>query len=123
MLADIILVAHFSFIIFIVGGFLIIWIGKIFSWHWVRNHWFRIIHVSAMAFVALQTLAGLACPLTLWENKLRGGKAYSGGFIEHWLHKIMFYECSRSTFIATYIAFLLLILVTFIFVPVKKNNL
>ena len=122
MLADIILVTHFSFIIFIVGGFVLIWIGKLCSWQWIKNFWFRAIHVSAMALVILQTLVGLACPLTVWENQLRSANAYSGGFIEHWLHKIMFYDFSRTVFIVAYIVFLLLILLTYLFVPMQKKS-
>jgi len=121
MLADIILVIHFLYVVFIVGGFVLIWTGKLFQWRWVRNLWFRIIHVAAMALVVAESMVGIMCPLTIWEDQVRGGSTYEGVFIAHWIHKIMFYELSTTIFAIIYIVFLLVIILTFIFVPVQKK--
>lgn len=86
--ADAILAAHVFFVAFVVFGLLLILIGKLRAWHWVRNPWFRLAHLAAIAVVVLQSWFSVICPLTIWEMALReraGGAVYSGSFIAHWL--------------------------------------
>jgi hypothetical protein len=73
LLADALLVVHFAIAAFILGGLIAVWVGAALAWGWVRNPWFRYLHLGAIAFVALEALAGIACPLTVWEDLLRGG--------------------------------------------------
>ena len=73
MMADVLLVVHFLIVAFIVGGLLLVWIGAALGWRWVRNPWFRYLHLGAIAFVAAEALFGVMCPLTVWEDTLRGG--------------------------------------------------
>ena len=49
--ADIILLLHVLFVAFVVIGLLLIFIGKIRYWLWIRNPWFRLIHLAAIAVV------------------------------------------------------------------------
>ncbi|HVQ62262.1 MAG TPA: DUF2784 domain-containing protein, partial [Burkholderiales bacterium] len=70
MIADVILVVHALFVLFVVGGFVLILVGA-GSWGWVRNRTFRILHLAAIAFVTGEALLGVTCPLTLWEDWLR----------------------------------------------------
>ena len=83
ILADIIVVLHFSFICFvIVGGLLVL------RWQWVL--W---IHLPVVLWGALVELMSWVCPLTPLENWLRraaGGQGYSGGYIEHYLIPIIY---------------------------------
>lgn len=72
LLADAVLVVHTLFVLFVVGGFVLIWIGHWRSWRWIRNARFRGLHLAAITFVALESLVGLSCPLTMWEDALRG---------------------------------------------------
>ena len=72
-LSDLILAAHFLVAAFITGGLILVWIGAWRKWGWARNRWFRYLHLATIAFVALDALAGIACPLTVWEDSLRGG--------------------------------------------------
>jgi len=59
--------------------------------------------------VAAESLAGIVCPLTIWENNLRllaeGGEPYEGSFVQHWLRRVMFFEASESTFTILYVLF------------------
>ncbi len=71
-IADAVLVVHFAFVAFVIGGLALIWIGKTLRWGWVRNFWFRIAHLGAIAFVALEAVIGVACPLTVWEYPAAG---------------------------------------------------
>jgi len=69
-LADAVLFVHVLFVLFVVGGFALILAGA-GRWGWVHNRAFRIAHLAAIVFVAVETLLGFTCPLTLWEDVLR----------------------------------------------------
>ncbi len=120
-LADAVLGLHFGFVVFVVGGFLLIWVGLVFRWSWVRNFYFRLGHLLAMGLVAAEALGGLSCPLTAWEDQLRWmageGQRYAGSFIQHWMHRLIFYEASDRTFALLYVAFFTLILLSVGLVP------
>ncbi|MDX1392780.1 MAG: DUF2784 domain-containing protein [Gemmatimonadota bacterium] len=83
LLADTVLVVHFLFIAFVVGGgFLAI--------RWRRVTW---LHLPAAVWGAAIEFFGWVCPLTPLENHLRrlGGQAgYTDGFIEHYLMPLVY---------------------------------
>jgi hypothetical protein len=109
LLADAILILHFAFVVFVVTGLLVIWIGWVCGWGFVRNFWFRLAHLLAIGMVAVESLAGIVCPLTTWENQLRllagGGARYEGSFVQHWIHRVMFFEANENTFTLVYVLF------------------
>ena len=37
LLADVVLVLHFAYVLFVVGGLVAIWLGCALGWRWVRN--------------------------------------------------------------------------------------
>jgi len=118
ILADGMLVAHFAFVVFVVVGFLLILIGLAADWNWVRNRYFRLAHLAAIAVVVLQAWAGRICPLTLWENILRqraGQETYTETFVQHWLHRLLFYEAEPWVFTAIYTVFGALVLLVWWF--------
>ncbi|MCX7824813.1 MAG: DUF2784 domain-containing protein [Verrucomicrobiae bacterium] len=112
--ADAVLMVHFAFVAFVVLGLVLIWIGHFRRWSFVRNFWFRIAHLLAIGIVAGESLLDIVCPLTTWEAQLRllagGGQRYEGSFIQHWVHRIMFYEASETTFAVIYVLFFLAVL-------------
>jgi hypothetical protein len=116
-LADLVLLVHFSFVVFVVVGLVLIWAGYFRGWAFVRNPWFRLAHLAAMGLVVAEALGGLTCPLTTWEADLRWrsgeGQRYEGSFIQHWVHRLMFFEASESTFTVIYAVFFLLIALSF----------
>jgi len=124
VLADLVLIAHAAFVLFVVLGLLLIWVGGWRKWGFVRNVWFRTIHLAAMGVVAAESLVGFVCPLTTWENQLRilagSGERYEGSFIQHWLHQVLFHEFSGGVFTLAYILFLLLVALSFWWVPVRR---
>ncbi|HKK06678.1 MAG TPA: DUF2784 domain-containing protein [Gammaproteobacteria bacterium] len=106
--ADVVLIAHVAFVAFVVFGLVLIWLGKLLRWGWVRNPWFRLVHLAAIVFVVLESWVGMACPLTSWEMELRqgaGGATYTGSFIAHWLDKILYYQFPAWVFVVAYTAF------------------
>ena len=84
-LADLVLLIHFAFIVFvIVGGF--------FASRWRRLPW---VHLPAVAWAVVLEFSGWICPLTPLENSLRrasGEAGYAGGFLEHYLVQVVYPE-------------------------------
>ena len=107
-LADGVLVLHALIVLFIVGGFLLILIGRVRDWRWISNRAFRRIHLAAIAVVVLQAWAGRLCPLTSLESALRirgGASPYSETFIQHWLHQFLFFDAPMWVFAVAYTLF------------------
>ena len=83
VLADLVLVLHLAFVVFVVlGGFLVL--------RWPKLAW---LHLPVVVWGVWIELSGRICPLTPLENSLRerGGEAgYSGGFIDHYITALMY---------------------------------
>ena len=120
MIADAILVVHFAIVIFIIGGLLGVWIGAAARWRWIRNGWFRYAHLAAIAFVAAEALIGMACPLTVWEDALRGG-ARPDSFVGRWVRWLVFYDAPEWVFTAAYVAWAAATLLTLRVVPPRRR--
>jgi len=84
-LADLVLLTHASFVLFVVlGGFLV--------WRWPRLVW---LHAPAVVWGVVVEVAGWPCPLTPLENQLRlaaGEAGYTGGVVDHHLGPILYPE-------------------------------
>ena len=116
MLADIVLIIHFLFVVFVVVSLPLIWMGRWMRLNFVRNLRFRLAHIAAILFVVVESIFGMVCPLTLLEDRLRGGES-SGNFIQHWLHRILFYEVPEWILATIYVLFAILVIITFRLVP------
>jgi hypothetical protein len=114
-LADLILIVHFAFVLFVTGGLLLIWLGAAAGWRWVRNCRFRVAHLAAICFVALEALLGIVCPLTAWEDALRGTQSETA-FVARWLHRLLFYNFPDWVFTTAYLMFALAVAATWFYV-------
>ena len=121
LLADLVLFIHFAFVLFVVGGLALIWIGAALGWAWVRNLWFRVAHLGAIAFVATEALAGIWCPLTVWEDALRGAHG-SKSFIARWIHRLMFYDFPEWVFTILHVGFALIVAATWWWIRPYKGK-
>jgi len=124
-LADAVLVLHACIAPFVVAGLLLIVIGNVARWRWVNNLWFRLAHMMAIAVVVAEAWFGIACPLTLLEMSLRaraGAATYGGGFIEHWLSRLLYYEAPPWVFIVAYSLFGLLAFVSWWYFPPEPRR-
>ena len=115
LLADVILIVHFLFVAFVVGGLALVWIGAALGWTWVRNFWFRVAHLAAIVFVAGEALVGVWCPLTVWEDALRGVHSEKS-FVARWIHRVLFYDFPGWMFTVAYVLFALVGAATWYFV-------
>lgn len=123
LFADFILIVHFLFVTFVVGGLALIWIGAAAGWGWVRNLWFRLAHLAAILYVVIESVIGIVCPLTIWEDALRGAREEKS-FVARWVHRILFYDFPEWVFTTAYVLFALLVAATWWFVrpePRRRN--
>jgi hypothetical protein len=119
--ADAVLLVHFGFVLFVTGGLVAIWLGAALHWQWVRNRTFRALHLGAICFVAAEALAGMACPLTLWEDALRGHKNEMG-FVARWVRAVLFYDLPEAVFTVAYVVFALVVALTLWLIPPTKKK-
>ncbi|HUG24108.1 DUF2784 domain-containing protein [Piscinibacter sp.] len=83
--ADAVVLLHLAFIAFVIGGAALLW-------RWPR---LVVLHVPAVLWGAYAEFAGMICPLTPLENRLRalaGDGGYRGGFVEHYLLPLIYPE-------------------------------
>ena len=120
MMADALLVVHFLIAGFIVAGLLLTWIGFALGWQWIRNPWFRYLHLGAIALVAAEALLGIACPLTVWEDLMRGGLRPES-FVGRWIERLLYYRAPEWVFTTAYVAWTAATLVTLWLVPPRKT--
>lgn len=125
LLADAVLVLHFSFIVFVVGGLVVVVVGNLRAWTWVNGYWFRTAHLGAIIFVVAESWLDMPCPLTTLEEWLRpreGATIYSQGFIEHWLQRVFAYEVPAWVFSITDTGIGLLTLFAWWYFPPQRGH-
>ena len=117
--ADAILYLHVFIAAFITFGLILIFLGKVLSWAWITNPWFRLVHLLAICVVVIQSWFGVICPFTTLEMQLRarvGDTVYSGTFISHWLEKILYYQAPAWVFIICYTVFATLVIASWFYI-------
>ncbi len=122
LLADAVVILHAAYVAFVLFGLLAILLGYVVRWDWIRNFWFRGIHLAMILIVAFEALMGIVCPLTTLENFLReqaGETVRSGSFVGQIVHDLLFYEAPPWVFTFAYCGFALLVLGTFVLVPIR----
>jgi hypothetical protein len=124
-LADLVVAVHVLYVGFIVVGQAATLVGIARNWRWVRNPWFRYCHCGAIVVVAAEALLGIACPLTVWEDRLRGWageEVTAGSFIGRSLHNLIFYDLPTWVFTVVYVGFAALVLVTAFLAPPERKT-
>ena len=82
-LADLVVLAHFGFILFVL-------LGGLLAFRWRQLPW---LHIPAMAWGGFIEFSGGICPLTPLENALRragGLREYSQSFIEQYVVPLIY---------------------------------
>ncbi len=121
LLADIVLVVHFGLALFITAGLANIWLGRALGWAWIRNLRFRLAHIAAISIVALEGLLGITCPLTLWEDALRGS-ASDTSFVGRWIGRLLYYDLPEWVFAWAYVCMAIATALTWRFVPPRRAH-
>jgi hypothetical protein len=116
-LADGVVAFHVGYVGFIVVGQLLILLGVIFRWQWVRNFWFRLAHLVAIAIVAVEAAVDYRCPLTRLEYTLRewaGQQPTGESFIARLMQSFIVHDWPPWVFNVVHISFGFLVLLTFV---------
>jgi len=116
VLADLVLVLHLAFVLFVVlGGPLVV--------RWPRVAW---LHIPAAVWGVLIEYTGWICPLTPLENsfRMRGGEAgYGGGFIQHYVQPALYPAgLTRSTQVVLGSLALLVNLTAYVMVVARRRS-
>lgn len=139
-LPDLILILHFGYFLFCVGGEITILVTALLErvnrakkptgspsfvqsrvYGWVRNRTLRLAHLLAVGIVGVEGAIGVLCPLTIWEYALRRA---AGQHVEEEIplvsriiREILFYDFPPWVFTALYVGFALLVLATYLWIP------
>jgi hypothetical protein len=126
VLADLLVGFHLCYVAFTIGGELLILVGGLLRWGWVRNLIFRIVHLASVVLVAVEASAGTMCPLTVWEYQLRmlAGQRVEAqiSFIVRLVRSVIFYDFPAWVFLAAYVGFALLVGFTLILVRPRRGH-
>jgi hypothetical protein len=122
-LADVIVVAHFVWILFMLVGFVLTLSG--FFWKKFFDKWlFRTVHLLGIVYVSLLAIMGRYCPVTLWENALRAkynpDLTYQGSFIIHYIEKLVYPAVNPLMIIVPTVVIAIVTVVVFITRPPKR---
>ena len=123
--ADAVLALHLGFVIFVIVGLVAVLAGKLAGWTWVRNWWFRVLHLGAIGVVVLQAWLGRICPMTILEMWLRsqaGDATYAGSFISHWIESILYYRAPAWVFTLAYTLFAALVVLAWFWVRPNRRG-
>lgn len=125
LLADVTLVVHATYVLFVVAGQLLILTGWAFDWRCTRHLLFRLIHLICIGFVMLEAWLDVTCPLTALENSFRiksGLITYERSFLSHWIERLIFYNAPEWVFTMIYTVFAGLVVLTWLVYPPKRNT-
>jgi len=134
ILADLIVVIHFIWILFMLLGFaltvystLAVYILRTTTegWRVFFDRWiFRTIHLGGIVYVAFLTMLGKYCPLTILENELRGEYnpelTYPGSFVIYYIERLVYPEANFLLFVIPTIIIAVFSLAMFVVRPPAK---
>ncbi len=127
--ADLVLILHLCYVGFVLFGQVLIMVGTLCRWSWVRNPWFRCLHLLAILIVVFEAFAGIRCPLTTWEGNYRelagqdldtlrsGEKIPEISWSLFFLRKLLFPGSTQAVYVPIYVTFALLVLLFFFLAP------
>ncbi len=125
ILADLIVGFHFLYVMFVVVGLMLIVLGGILGWSWVRNITFRIVHLVSIGIVAAQALADVMCPLTIWEYQLREKAGQTANwdisFVGRLFRLIIFFDFPSWFFTMIHVGFFSIVLISLVFIPPRRR--
>jgi hypothetical protein len=120
-IAGLIVTIHLGYVIFVVFGLFVILLGGALRWSFVRNFWFRVIHLAMILIVVFEAIFGISCPLTIWEYDLRiaAGQqdATDMSFVTRLIHQLIFFEFPPIVFTVGYCLFGTAVLMSWRMVP------
>lgn len=106
---------------YVIGGTFYIWVGAWRHWPGIRAPLFRYSHLGVMLFVAIEAVMGLVCPLTRWEDQLRG-ELPRVGFVARWVGRLIYYDLPGWVFTTAYVLLAVALIVTLVWLPPRRRS-
>ena len=136
ILADLIMILHFAWVLFMLWGFVLTLYSVIrlyvfrsmsaYCRHFMDRWIFRTVHLGGIAFVALLAALGKYCPLSILEYNIRlrydPALTYPGSFLVNWIEKLVYPSVPPLVIIIPTIFFALFTLLAYLLHPPKKLN-
>lgn len=123
MLADIILIFHLLWIIFMLYGFALTVRAFWRPAFWDRRL-FRTVHLAGIVFVAGLEILGKYCPLTIWENDLRRNleptAEYPGQFVLGLIERLIYPDVDPLVYLIPTYGIALFTVLMFVLKPPKR---
>jgi hypothetical protein len=113
VLAGLVLVVHLLFILWVMGGILLVR-------HYERLKWFHIVSLAYSIFV--EVVPWPPCPLTVLEQMLEsraGIAAYHGSFLVHYLDALVYPSVPLTLLVAAAVGFCVVNLAYYVFASRK----
>jgi len=134
ILADLIVAAHFAWILFMLFGFALtawavfcVYVLRASKEKWNRffdRYLFRTIHVAGIAYVGSLAFLGKYCPVTIFENFLRArydpDATYPGSFIVHHIERLVYPNVNPMTIVIPTVIVAAFTLIVYVLKPPKK---
>ena len=118
--ADCIVLVHMTYVLVVVVGLPVTWVGILCRAKWARNFWWRCGHLAMISIVVIEALLGITCPLTTWEFRLRElaeEQTYRGAFVANLIHEWLFVSAEPWVLALCYSSFGSLVLASFFAAP------
>lgn len=146
-LPEVILLLHFAYVLFCVGGEAFILLTALAERVYrlkrvdrptpgssflekvalgVRNRTFRIVHLIAVGIVGVEGAIGVLCPLTIWEYDARRAVGQQVEeeipLLSRIIRGILFYDFPSWVFTVLYVGFALLVVATYLWIPPLRRG-
>lgn len=125
LLADVIAVGHALYALFVVVGFVLVLVGALRGWEWVRDLRFRLVHLAATVLVAIEAFLGWTCPLTTWEHELRlraGQSPEDISFMARLARNLLFLDVPEWVFPILHVGFGAIVIAGFVLAPPRLRR-
>jgi len=116
---------HVAVILFNLFGLIAVPLGAWRNWGFVRDFWWRLLHLLALGIVALQAIFGRACFLTLWQSDLiqsAGGPVSREPMIQRWVSELIYWPLPIWAFAVLYVAVWVYALLLWRLVPPRRRR-
>ncbi|HEU0229563.1 MAG TPA: DUF2784 domain-containing protein [Burkholderiaceae bacterium] len=117
-----ILALHLVVIAFNVAGCILIPVGALLSWRWVRGFWWRAAHLASLAVVAAQALLGRACFLTIWQADLANHRHAARPLIASWIDRLIYLPLPIWVFATAYVAIFIYVVALWVWVRPRRRR-
>ena len=122
MLAATILAVHVLIIVFNITGLVLVPVGALCRWRFVRAPLLRLAHIASLGITALQAALGKACFLTVWQDQASGQTGEPEPLIVRWVNGLVYWPIPLHVFTAIYVAVLAYALALLWLVPVHRKR-